>query len=522
MKALTNLKGRSARAAIAVLGLVVPVASSWAARDFTPQAGTWVISEELDGKPGRGLAIDVQGNTFFMQVFGYEKNGDATFYTATGQMDGNRVTAPLMQYQGGRSFGSEARDAVEAGSAGNVTVSFTNGLHGSIQLPGEKVLPIQRFEVRSAQFEDDYLVSKNGGRSFQTVALDGAGQPVFYWRGSIGGDPKGMAHWINLEMGGAYADFSCLRTGADMYSCSEPIVRPLSSPRLPVNAVELRISAGALQGFVDVNQNGVVQRYSLLGRLVTGMKKPGISIPECPPYSVVYAEPFGSCTVGYRVPASGTWVVESELNGKPGRGFALDFQNGVAIAQVFNYQPGGQPTFHMGSVDAPKTPVTLPLGQYAGGRYLGGPGQAATLLVNAGSMRLEFVETVGSFSKESHTVAKLDLPGEPTRRLVRMELEPDAKGSQSLLGQWVLSDDTIVSLTRDLGSRAANADETAWCERAPQEPLPHLVSCQWMHVYDDKVVWQKANLIMRPNSPGSALQIRDRHGNLTGLGLLQD
>ena len=43
---------------------------AWAARDFTPQAGTWVVSSEVDGKPGRGLAIDVQGNTFFMQVYG--------------------------------------------------------------------------------------------------------------------------------------------------------------------------------------------------------------------------------------------------------------------------------------------------------------------------------------------------------------------------------------------------------------------------------------------------------------------
>ena len=82
--------------ALASAALLVS-AGAHAARDFTPQAGTWVISEELDGKPGRGLAIDVQGNTFFMQVFGYEKNGDATFYTATGTMDGDSVTAPLMR-----------------------------------------------------------------------------------------------------------------------------------------------------------------------------------------------------------------------------------------------------------------------------------------------------------------------------------------------------------------------------------------------------------------------------------------
>lgn len=95
-------------------------------RLYPAQAGTWVINKELDGKPGRGLAIHAQGNIFFMQVFGYEKNGDATFYTATGQMDGNTVTAPLMRYRGGRSFGGEARDAVEDGSPGAVTVSFAN------------------------------------------------------------------------------------------------------------------------------------------------------------------------------------------------------------------------------------------------------------------------------------------------------------------------------------------------------------------------------------------------------------
>ena len=120
---------RLCRPILLLLGVAAGMAPAWAARDFTPQAGTWVIDAELDGKPGRGLAIDVQGNTFFMQVFGYEKNGDATFYTATGQLDGNTVTAPLVRYTGGRSFGSEARDAVEDSSTGNVTVSFREGLH---------------------------------------------------------------------------------------------------------------------------------------------------------------------------------------------------------------------------------------------------------------------------------------------------------------------------------------------------------------------------------------------------------
>lgn len=154
--------------------LTLPPAASWAARDFTPQSGTWVISEELDGKPGRGLAIDVQGNTFFMQVFGYEKNGDATFYTATGQMEGNAVTAPLMQYQGGRSFGSDARDAVELGSPGQVKLNFANGLQGAVQFPEEPERAIARFEMRSADFISQYW----GGRPHAPVFVEQLGQPT--------------------------------------------------------------------------------------------------------------------------------------------------------------------------------------------------------------------------------------------------------------------------------------------------------------------------------------------------------
>ena len=62
-------------------------------------------------------------------------------------------------------------------------------------------------------------------------------------------------------------------------------------------------------------------------------------------------------------------MIQDELRGKSGRGFALDFQNGFAIAQVFNYALAGQPSFHMGSVATDKTPIAIPLDRYTGGRF---------------------------------------------------------------------------------------------------------------------------------------------------------
>ena len=49
------------------------------AHAFVPSAGTWVVNDELNGKPGRGLAIDVQNHVLVMQMYAYEKNDQPTF-----------------------------------------------------------------------------------------------------------------------------------------------------------------------------------------------------------------------------------------------------------------------------------------------------------------------------------------------------------------------------------------------------------------------------------------------------------
>lgn len=112
---------------------------------FAPQAGTWVVTSEVDGKPGRGLAIDVQNTTLVMQMYAYESNGQPTFYLAVGNIVDNKVTAPLTQYTGGRYFGSGAQSGAAAGSPGNVSIRFTSGVTGFITFPNEGEVAISRF-----------------------------------------------------------------------------------------------------------------------------------------------------------------------------------------------------------------------------------------------------------------------------------------------------------------------------------------------------------------------------------------
>lgn len=119
--------------------------SALAAHAFSPQSGTWVVNSELDGKPGRGLAIDVQNDIFVVQMYAYEASGEPTFYLASGRITNDQVTLPLVRYVGGRYLGSGALSGREAGSPGTVRFRFTSGATGFITLPGETEKAISRF-----------------------------------------------------------------------------------------------------------------------------------------------------------------------------------------------------------------------------------------------------------------------------------------------------------------------------------------------------------------------------------------
>ncbi len=480
------------------------LSSAWAARDFTPQAGTWIISEELDGKPGRGLAIDVQGNTFFMQVFGYEKNGDATFYTATGQMDGNTVTAPLMRYQDGRSFGGDARDAVEDGSPGAVTVSFANGMQGTVQFPGEQAVAIQRFQMMSADFAAQYL-DKGDWRSFLVTTLDSDKQSKIFSQLVIS---KPASSGWRLSIAG-YA-LACARvSGADALNCTNPDAPDEMTPS--VRAVNLRIANVDVYGTLDMLEQGVLHRYALQGIAVTGGG--GASILGCVAFDDVYVGAVRNCNQNL-APSSGTWVVRDELLGKPGRGLAIDVQNRMALAQIFNYLPNGAPTFHMGSGEYRGIGSDFALNRYQGGRFLGGPAAQAQLADAVGSVRLRFQGRVNGFVQFSN---------EPEKEVVRLNLEPTDGVSQGLLGQWLMrfskpdvseSATKQVTLTRVVEDAVISDDGAVVCTRKVPS-YQALVDCRWSR---GDGMWE-AHFAQEPNNRNQfALQLKDRHGNLLGLG----
>lgn len=127
-----------------ILFLLCVLLSS-AAHAFMPQAGTWVVNSEVDGRPGRGIALDVQNNIFVLQIYAYESSGQPTFYLAAGNLSNNSGTANLQRFTGGRYLGSAPLSGTLDKVVGQVQLRFTSGVTGFIKLPGEGEVAISRY-----------------------------------------------------------------------------------------------------------------------------------------------------------------------------------------------------------------------------------------------------------------------------------------------------------------------------------------------------------------------------------------
>lgn len=136
-----NLRSGMKKFFLALCSLLFATASM----AFSPQAGTWIVTAENNGKPGRGIALDVQNSTLLMQIYAYEADGSPTFYLTAGQISDNSYSGQLNQYAGGRYLGSGPRSGYELRNLGLVKVRFVTGIKGYITFPGEAEVEISRF-----------------------------------------------------------------------------------------------------------------------------------------------------------------------------------------------------------------------------------------------------------------------------------------------------------------------------------------------------------------------------------------
>ncbi|MCD2166262.1 hypothetical protein [Comamonas koreensis] len=548
------IKNAALRSAVLASTIALASTGSWAARSFTPQSGTWVVSSEIDGKPGRGLAIDVQGNTFFMQVFAYEKNGDATFYTATGQMDGNSVTAPLIRYKNGRSLGGAMQDAVEDKSVGQVTIHFTNGLKGMIQFPGEQASAIERFLVVSNEPSVTNPRVQLGERTMRLFAMNEQDEPSLTVRAKLRRTEAGLTQliWLSpptVTIGEPGPEFECQVSGEkNRIHCLPVVKKSLSKPRsgLPIiESLDLQFAGYDINGVLHTGGEKP-QKLSITGfdegaLLKEPSYREGITTYNPERQHNYISASFGensTCITGSCVatlaantlmPLNGTWVVEDELTGKPGRGIALDVQGNTVIIQLFNYRADGQPTFHMGSgtyqskgMGSRASVATISLRQYRGGRSFGGTPQSARLESEVGSAVIEFNSPPADKDTEFNfwwTQGILKLPGEAPVKIRRLQTDTPGQFSEQMFGDWyVAHTDKVEHFNQAQGDGATTTDGKILC--LPNDPSSRFnMSCG----EPNGVMWNWLQALYMPTMGRAKpfLRLRDRFGNATGLGAFE-
>lgn len=500
---------RLCRQILLLLGVAAGMAPAWAARDFTPQAGTWVIDAELDGKPGRGLAIDVQGNTVVLQVYGYEANGAATFYMASGQMEGDSAVLPLQKFKGGTALGGAAQDAELAQNVGNVRLQFANGVQGSIQLPGEPAYAMRRFIFNPRGDQSTYRRQR-----FALAELDAERHPVDLWNLEVYG--TGRLTLIK-QTPATYWYFVC--QPADEHGTVE------CSGEVPAETSTKKVRLSYQQHLYDLS--ALMEVDGEPARRMTGAYL-DTATPRSMPSSGDQTW-FSGFQGGYgaqRIPEPGTWIVRDEKTGKPGRGFSLDVQFDQALLQIFNYRPDGSATFHMGSGEFANSKAQIALKTYQGGRYLGGPWQSASEASDAGLTTVNFDRID---SRKNMNEGSIRLPQEPLRVIERFELQPTRPDPASLMGDWIFTTSNsgqkqfVVALNVIKGNVVSNAAGDFQCEFT-QLLTDTVMDCSITPVDAERAVRLSFPFSYQGRSMNGsnsiAFRVRDRFGNLSGVGPL--
>ena len=143
-------------------------------------------------------------------------------------------------------------------------------------------------------------------------------------------------------------------------------------------------------------------------------------------------------------PQTGAWVIDEELDGKPGRGFTLEVQNATLVMAMYAYETNGHPTFYVGAGAYANGASSLTLQRYAGGSPLGVIDPIPA--VGAGSPGNV------TFQFTSGTKGTMTLPGESPKAITRYEFGYTSF-RDSLIGSWVFS---VYNDTADGQNRGAS------------------------------------------------------------------
>jgi hypothetical protein len=129
-------------------------------------------------------------------------------------------------------------------------------------------------------------------------------------------------------------------------------------------------------------------------------------------------------------PQIGTWAIDEEVNGKPGRGFQIDVQNDVLVLYFYGYEQTGESTYWLaaGRIPDGSDELTADLGEYEGGMAFGDPIKNATYLGSRGKLTIRFT---------NRNEGEICLPNESCKTISPFNFGFE-KSASDLLGSWLV------------------------------------------------------------------------------------
>ncbi len=411
-----------------------------AASNFTVSPGNWVVTDEVNGQPGRGMGIEVRDGTLVMAVYNYTASGAATFHLTAGPMNGNAFTGQLQSYRGGRYLGGPAQDAVETGSAGAVNIRFTSATTGTIQFPGEQPVNMSRF-VFDGLPQGRFLRSHTGEVWLLTRT-----------KGTYG-TPESSIIAINEADGRLWSDAGdCqMNTATAAVTCNMDW-DGRSKATVTLKRYAEHVEGTMVSGYSSTPSRVVGRRMALLN--FGNDKQLMFDTP-----TTDWAADSASTS---SLPESGLWIIRSENTGRPGRGLTLDMQLDTLVVQLYGYEADGSPTFRIGSGKFRAGSAAVALQKVQGGRHYGSGALSGTTIGSDGDAQIRFT---------SPTTGVIQLPGEQWVEMQKFTVGAVAPQPESLLGKWMFwvagavgsKQYAVFDLTQVKNGKATNSSDTDQC-----------------------------------------------------------
>jgi hypothetical protein len=120
-----------------------PGGSETAQPGANPQTGWWYVQDE----PGRGYAVEIQGETMSFAGYMYDASGNPLWYLSTGAMvNPGFYQGPLAQFANGQTLtgGFQSPSVVNA-DVGQVSIQFYSPTYGTLTLPTGRQVTLSRF-----------------------------------------------------------------------------------------------------------------------------------------------------------------------------------------------------------------------------------------------------------------------------------------------------------------------------------------------------------------------------------------